>query len=136
MDYSESKDISAMCEVYKAEVEALRKALREHGDWSDKGEKVNVNTDRTESTIGLIEKVEELTKWLDMKTEYIATLEERLRKTTQERDSYYSALMSINYETPALGGSDKDIERALFNIDHICDLVLTSREMEFANGER
>lgn len=27
MDYSENKDISAMCEVYKAEVEALRQEL-------------------------------------------------------------------------------------------------------------
>lgn len=78
MDYGENKDISAMCAVYKAEVEALRKALKEQGDWSDKGEKVNVNTDRTESTIELIDKIEELTKWLDLKSEYIARLEARI----------------------------------------------------------
>lgn len=85
MDYSENKDISAMCAVYKAEVEALRKALKEQGDWSDKGEKVNVNTDRTESTIELVEKIEELTKWLDMKTEYIATLEARIAELENEK---------------------------------------------------
>lgn len=78
MDYSENKDISAMCEVYKAEVEALRKALKEQGDWADKGEKVNVNTDRTESTIQLVEKIEELNGWLDLKTEYISSLEKRI----------------------------------------------------------
>lgn len=83
MDYGENKDISAMCEVYKAEVEALRKALKEQGDWSDKGEKVNVNTDRTESTIELVEKIEELNGWLNLKTERIARLEELLTECAE-----------------------------------------------------
>lgn len=56
---SENKDTATMCEVYKAEAEALRNALKS-GDWSDKGEKFEVNTNRTESTIELVEKIEDL----------------------------------------------------------------------------
>lgn len=37
-------------------------------------------TDRTQSTIELIEKIEQLTKWLDLKSEYIEKLEAENKK--------------------------------------------------------
>lgn len=77
MTYDENKDTATMCEVYKAEAEALRKALKS-GDWSDKGEKIAVNTDRTQSTIELIDEIENLNNMLAVKNEYIATLEARI----------------------------------------------------------
>lgn len=50
------------------------------GDWADTNPRAN--TDRTASTIELVEKIEKLNWWLDKKSEYIAKLEkenERLK---------------------------------------------------------
>lgn len=55
-------------------------AFPPEGDWSDTEPKNN--TDRTASTIELVNKIEELNKWLDLKSEYIEKLEkenERLK---------------------------------------------------------
>lgn len=47
------------------------------GDWADTEPKNN--TDRTASTIELVNKIEELNKWLDLKSEYINKLEFDIR---------------------------------------------------------
>ena len=51
-------------------------AFKPIGDWADTEPKVN--TDRTASTIELIDKIESLTSWVDIKSEYIAKLEQIL----------------------------------------------------------
>lgn len=48
-------------------------AFPPEGDWAET--KPVQNTDRTESTIELVNKIEELNKWLDLKSEYIERLE-------------------------------------------------------------
>lgn len=48
-------------------------AFAPDGDWAET--KPVQNTDRTESTIELVNKIEELNKWLDLKSEYIERLE-------------------------------------------------------------
>lgn len=51
-------------------------AFPPQGDWSDTEPKNN--TDRTASTIELIDKIESLTSWVDIKSEYIVKLEQLL----------------------------------------------------------
>lgn len=66
----------------------------------------------------------------------LSTIEE-LEKVKKERDRYYNALMSIQYETPALGGDEEDMEHALYNINWLCDWALRPdemKEMEKNNG--
>lgn len=66
----------------------------------------------------------------------LSTIEE-LEKIKKERDRYYNALLSIRYETPALGGDIEDMEHALYNIDWLCDWALRPdemREMEKENA--
>lgn len=46
------------------------------GDWADTSPRAN--TDRTASTIELIDKIESLTSWVDIKSEYIVKLEQML----------------------------------------------------------
>lgn len=84
MDDSRNIDWTVMGPIYQAEAQALREA-KIAGNFADTGEKMTNNTDRTESTIELVEKIEELTKWLDMKTEYIATLEARIAELENEK---------------------------------------------------
>lgn len=50
-------------------------AFPPEGDWSDTEPKNN--TDRTASTIELVNKIEGLNKWLDLKSEYISKIEEK-----------------------------------------------------------
>lgn len=50
----------------------------------------------------------------------LSTIEE-LEKVKKERDRYYNALMSIQYETAALGGSEEDMIHALYKIECICN---------------
>ena len=57
--------------------------------------------------------VDKLKKQLEAKEKMIKEL-----KTDIKRARAY--LMSIDYETPALGGNKKDMERALLNIDQYC----------------
>lgn len=67
----------------------------------------------------------------------LETTIEELEKVKKERDRYYNALMSIQYETPALGGDMEDMEHALCNIDWLCDWALRPdemREMEKENA--
>lgn len=52
-------------------------AFKPIGDWADTEPKVN--TDRTQSSLDLVDKIEELTKWLDLKSEYINKLESDIR---------------------------------------------------------
>lgn len=48
-------------------------AFPPQGDWADTNPRAN--TDRTASTIELVNKIEGLNKWLDLKSEYIGKLE-------------------------------------------------------------
>ena len=50
-------------------------AFKPIGDWADTEPKVN--TDRTQSSLDLVDKIEELNKWLDLKSEYIERLENK-----------------------------------------------------------
>lgn len=52
------------------------------GDWSDT--KPKNNTDRTASTIELINEIEKLNKWLDLKSEYIEKLEKENKKLKEQ----------------------------------------------------
>lgn len=66
----------------------------------------------------------------------LSTIDE-LEKVKKERDTYYEALMSIQYCTTALGGSIADMKIALCQIDNICDCALRPdemKEMEKNNG--
>lgn len=57
------------------------------GDWADTEPKNN--TDRTASTIELINKIEELNKWLDLKSEYIEKLElenKKLKEALEDKN--------------------------------------------------
>ena len=59
------------------------------GDWSDKGEVPT--TDRTQSSLDLVDKIAELTKWLNLKSEYICKLEDenkRLKELLKECKRY------------------------------------------------
>lgn len=51
-------------------------AFPPQGDWADTSPRAN--TDRTASTIELVNKIEEMTKWLDLKSGYIEKLEKKL----------------------------------------------------------
>jgi len=63
-------------------------AFPPEGDWADTSPRAN--TDRTGSTIALVNKIEELTKWVDLKSEYIAKLEE-------ENSSLKALLLECQY---------------------------------------
>lgn len=66
----------------------------------------------------------------------LSTIEE-LEKVKKERDTYYKALMSIQYCTAALGGGIADMKLALCQIDNICNCALRPaemKEMEKNNG--
>lgn len=77
MNDSRNIDWAVMGPIYQAEAQALREA-KIAGNFADTGEKMTNNTDRTQSTIELVEKIEELNRWLDLKTEYISRLEKRI----------------------------------------------------------
>lgn len=53
-------------------------AFPPEGDWADTSPRAN--TDRTASTIELVNKIEKLNKWLDLKSEYIEKLEKENRE--------------------------------------------------------
>lgn len=53
-------------------------AFKPIGDWADTEPKVN--TDRTQSSVELVDKIAALTKWLDLKSEYIEKLEAENKK--------------------------------------------------------
>ena len=53
-------------------------AFPPEGDWADTNPRAN--TDRTASTIELVNKIEELNKWLDLKAEYIVKLEQQIEE--------------------------------------------------------
>lgn len=55
----------------------------------------------------------ELRDQLQAKDEMIKELKAELKRAKAH-------LMSVEYETPALGGNKKDMERALLNIDQYC----------------
>lgn len=62
---TETIDTTAMCGIYKAEAEALRKALKSRdGDYSAGGLEIANNTNRTESTVQLVERIERLSTQL------------------------------------------------------------------------
>lgn len=56
-------------------------AFPPEGDWTDTEPKNN--TDRTASSIELINKIEELNKWLDLKSEYIEKLEQQIEEANK-----------------------------------------------------
>lgn len=59
----------------------------------------------------------------------LKTLEE-LEKVKQENKKLKDILYNISYQTPALGGNKKDMERALLDIDYLCDLALRPEEIK------
>ena len=56
-------------------------AFPPEGDWADTNPRAN--TDRTASTIELVNKIEELNKWLDLKAEYIVKLEQQIEEANK-----------------------------------------------------
>ena len=70
------------------------------GDWADTNPRAN--TDRTASTIELINEIEKLNKWLDLKSEYISKIEEKNEKLTKQLDMAIKCLK--NYKS---GTTDK-----------------------------
>lgn len=54
------------------------------GDWADTNPRANTN--RTGSSIELVNKIEELNKWLDLKSEYIEKLEKENKKLKEWLD--------------------------------------------------
>lgn len=56
-------------------------AFPPEGDWADTTPRAN--TDRTASTIELVNKIEELNKWLDLKSEYIEKLEQQIEEANK-----------------------------------------------------
>lgn len=56
------------------------------GDWADT--KPKNNTDRTASTIELINEIEKLNKWIDLKSEYIEKLEQQIEDANKIILSY------------------------------------------------
>lgn len=98
---------------------------------------VKSQDDTTEDELGrtmtLLRAIEQLEK-TECKLEKV---EKQLDKVKKERDTYYKALMQIQYKTPALGGGTADMETALCQIDNICDWALRPdemKEMEKNNG--
>ena len=65
----------------------------------------------------------------------LETTTKELEKVKEERDTYYKALMQIQYKTTALGGGIADMETALCQIDSICDCALRPDEMEEMGNE-
>ena len=66
----------------------------------------------------------------------LATIDE-LEKVKKENERLVDILMGISYCTPALGGTKKDMEKALLDIDWLCNWALRPdemREMEKNNG--
>lgn len=59
-------------------------AFPPEGDWADTEPKNN--TDRTASTIELINEIEKLNKWLDLKSEYIEKLETKNKELKEQLD--------------------------------------------------
>ena len=68
-------------------------------------------------------------------TEVLLSTIEELEKVKKERDTYYNTLMHISYLTPALGGNKKDMERALLDIDYLCNWALRPDEMKAMENE-
>lgn len=68
-------------------------------------------------------------------TEVLLSTIEELEKVKEERDTYYNALMQIQYKTPALGGGKADMETALCQIDWICNWALRPDEMKRMENE-
>ena len=52
-------------------------------------------TDRTQSTIELVEKIEQLTKWLDLKSEYIEKLETENKKLKEQLEKAIITLQAL-----------------------------------------
>ena len=84
----------------------------------------DLNKPETHSTEVLLEAISKL-----------ETTTKELEKVKEERDTYYKALMQIQYKTPALGGGIADMETALCQIDSICDWVLRPDEMKRTEEE-
>lgn len=70
-------------------------AFPPEGDWSDTEPKNN--TDRTASTIELVNKIEELNKWLDLKSEYIEKLEGENAKLKELLNACRDAMNNDEY---------------------------------------
>lgn len=61
---------------------------------------------------------------------------ERCKCLEKENKRLTDILFNISYQTPALGGSRKDMEQALLHIDRLCDLALRPDEFEEWLNER
>lgn len=77
------------------------------GDWADTEPKNN--TDRTASTIELVNKIEELNKWLDLKSEYIEKLEAENRKIKEQLEIARNRLLWVIAERISDGYADDGI---------------------------
>ena len=74
-------------------------AFPPEGDWSDTEPKNN--TDRTTSTIELVNKIEELNKWLDLKSEYIEKLETENKKLKERLEKTIITLQALGVTVTA-----------------------------------
>lgn len=55
---------------------------------------------------------------------------DRIERLEKENKRLTDILYNISYQTPALGGTKKDMERALLDIDYLCDLALRPEEVK------
>ena len=55
---------------------------------------------------------------------------EKIQDLEKENKRLKDILYNISYQTPALGGNKKVIERALLDIDYLCDLALRPDEIK------
>ena len=84
------------------------------GDWSDKGEVPT--TDRTQSSLELVDKIEELTKWLDLKSEYIVKLED---ENTKLKELLEDCREVIEWYKADCGYKDAPTDNVLTKIDEV-----------------
>jgi len=67
-----------------------------------------------------------------MKEQY----KEKCKRLEKENKMLTDVLFNIAYQTPALGGSRKDMEQALLHINRLCDLALRPYEFKDWLNER
>ena len=54
----------------------------------------------------------------------------KLKDLLKENKRFTDILYNISYQTSALGGNKKEMERALLDIDYLCDLALRPYEIK------
>lgn len=90
----------ADCEDYENNL-----AFPPEGDWADTNPRAN--TDRTASTIELVEKIEKLNWWLDKKSEYISKIEEKNKRLQELLTKCVEWLTYIDRDNGIIAEIDK-----------------------------